>query len=144
MAVANGRYIFVLGGLEVGGSTVDTVYRIDPGRGATRPAGTLAAPTHGGAALLLDRGAYVFGGAGPTVYDLVQEYDPTNGQTRVAGQLPSPWADLAAAAVGSQVVVAAGFDGVGPLDTVGEPGHRTGQHRRAAPHLVRARDGDRA
>ena len=118
MAVANGRYIFLLGGLDATGSTVDTVYRIDPGRGATKPAGTLAAPTHGGAAVQLAGGAYVFGGAGPPVYDLVQRYDPTSGHTGVAGHLPSPRADLAAAAVGNKVVVAAGFDGVGPLDTV--------------------------
>ena len=98
--------------------------------------GTLAAPTHGGAALLLDRGAYVFGGAGPPVYDLVQEYDPTSGQTRVAGHLPSPRADLAAAAVGSQVVVAAGFDGVGPLDTV--LATTDGRHFRLLAHLLLA------
>jgi hypothetical protein len=76
------------------------------------------AATHGGVALLLGRRAYVFGGAGPPAYDLVQAYHPANGQTRVAGRLPGPRADLAAAAVGSRVVVAAGFDGVRPLDTV--------------------------
>jgi hypothetical protein len=36
MAVANGRYLFLLGGLDAGGSTVNSVYRIDPGRGVTK------------------------------------------------------------------------------------------------------------
>jgi hypothetical protein len=118
MAVANGRYIFLLGGIDAGGSTVDSVYRLDPAGGATKLVGTLAAPTHGGAALLLGQRAFVFGGAGPPVYDLVQEFDPANGGTRVVGHLPAQRADLAAAAVAKEVVVAAGFDGTGPLDTV--------------------------
>jgi N-acetylneuraminic acid mutarotase len=112
MAAANGRYIFLLGGIDAAGSTVDSVYRLDPAKGTTRLAGTLATPTHGAAALLLGKRVFVFGGAGPPVYDLVQEYDPASGDARVVGHLP------AAAAVGGQVVVAAGFDGVGPVSTV--------------------------
>ena len=90
----------------------------DPARETTRLAGALAAPTHGAAALLLSQRAFAFGGAGPPVYDLVQEYDPASGNTRVVGHLPAQRADLAAAAVGRRVVVAAGFDGIGPLNTV--------------------------
>ena len=30
MAVANGRYVFLLGGIDAGGSTVDTVYGLGP------------------------------------------------------------------------------------------------------------------
>jgi hypothetical protein len=118
MAVANGHYIFVLGGIDAGGSTVDSVYRVDPANGATKPVGTLVAPTHGGAALLLRQRAVVFGGAGPPLYDLVQEFDPASAGTRVIGHLPGQRADLAATTVGKEVVVAAGFDGTGPLDSV--------------------------
>jgi hypothetical protein len=118
MAVANGRYVFLLGGIDAAGSTVDSVYRVDPVSGATKLAGTLAAPTHGGAALLLRGRAVVFGGAGPPVYDLIQEFNPAALGTRVIGHLPGQRADLAAAAIGSEVVVAGGFDGTGPLDTV--------------------------
>jgi N-acetylneuraminic acid mutarotase len=118
MAVANGRYVFLLGGIDVSGSTVDTVYRLDPAAGKVKLVGALQAATHGAAALLLRQRAFVFGGAGPPVYDLVQEFDPASARTRVVGHLPAPRADLAAAAVGTQVVVAAGFDGTGPLDTV--------------------------
>ena len=118
VAVANGRYVFLLGGIDAAGASVDSVYRLDPARGTTRLAGALAAPTHGAAALLLGQRAFVFGGAGPPVYDLVQEYDPASGNTRVVGHLPAQRADLAATAVGRHVVVAAGFDGIGPLNTV--------------------------
>jgi len=118
MAAANSRYIFVLGGIDAAGATVDSVYRLDPAGGTAKLAGTLAVPTHGAAALLLGRRVFVFGGAGPPVYDLVQQYDPTSGETRVVGHLPSRRADLAVAAVGGQVVVGAGFDGVGPLSSV--------------------------
>jgi len=117
-AIASGRHIFLLGGIDAAGSTVDSVYRLDPASGASKLVGALAAPTHGGAALLLGQRAFVFGGAGPPVYDLVQEFDPASASTRVVGHLPAPRADLAVAAVGAQVVVAAGFDGTGPLDTV--------------------------
>ena len=118
VAVTNGRYVFLLGGIDAAGSTVDSVYRLDPGSATTKSVGALAAPTHGGAGLLLHRRAFVFGGAGPPVYDLVQDYDPASADTRVVGHLPTQRADLAAAAVGNEVVVAAGFDGTGPLDTV--------------------------
>jgi Kelch motif len=118
MAVANARYVFLLGGIDAGGSTVDTVYRLDPATGTTKLVGALQAPTHGGAALLLRQRAVVFGGAGPPVYDFVQEFEPASARARVVGRLPAPRADLAAAGVGPKVVVAAGFDGTGPLDTV--------------------------
>jgi len=118
MAVANGRYVFLLGGIDAAGATVDSVYRLDPASDTTKLVGTLAAPTHGGSALMLGRRALLFGGAGPLVYDLVQQYTPASGHTTVAGHLPAPRADLAAATVGEQVVIAAGFDGIGPLDTV--------------------------
>lgn len=80
------------------GATVDGVYRLDPARGTIKLAGTLAAPTHGAAGLLLGQHVFVFGGAGPPVYDLVQEYNPATGNTRVVAHLPAQRADLSAAA----------------------------------------------
>ena len=136
MAVANGRYIFLLGGIDAAGSTVDSVYRLDPSSGSTKLAGTVAAPTHGGAALLLGQRAFVFGGVGPPVSDLVQEYDPASAVTRVVGHLPAQRADLAAAVVGKQVIVAAGFDGAGPLDRV--LGTTDAGHVRLVAHLPQA------
>lgn len=61
MAATNGRYVFLLGGIDAGGSTVDTVYRLDTSTGATKLVGALQALTHGGAAVLLDQRAFVFG-----------------------------------------------------------------------------------
>lgn len=118
MAVANDHYVFLLGGIDAAGATVDGVYRLDPARRTAKLAGRLATPTHGAAGLLLGRRVFVFGGAGPPVYDLVQQYTPAAARTRVVAHLPAQRADLAAAVVGRRVVVAAGFDGVGPLDTV--------------------------
>lgn len=67
MAVADGRYVYLLGGIDPAGATVDTIYRLDPASGTTKRAGKLQAPTHGAAALRLRQLVFVFGGAGPPV-----------------------------------------------------------------------------
>jgi N-acetylneuraminic acid mutarotase len=48
------------------------------------------------------------------VHNTVQWFDPASGRTSVIGYMPRQRADVTAAAVGKQIVLAGGFDGYGP------------------------------
>ena len=118
VAVAVGARIFVLGGHDLAGETISDVYEFDPLSGASRTAGRLALPTHGAAAAALKRRILVFGGASTSVHNVVQEFDPVHGSARLVGQLPEVRADVTATVAGNSVVLAGGFDGVGPQSDV--------------------------
>jgi hypothetical protein len=114
VAVATGKRIFVLGGHSLAGETISDVYELDTRNGASSTAGALALPTHGAAAALLDGRVLVFGGASESVHDTVQQFDPARRGAHVIGHLPEVRADVTAAVAGNGVVLAGGFDGVGP------------------------------
>jgi hypothetical protein len=118
VAVAAGKYIFVLGGHNLAGETISDVYELDTRGGASGTAGTLALATHGAAAALLGGRVLVFGGASSSVHDAVQEFDPGRRSARLIGHLPEVRADVTAAVAGSSVVLVGGFDGVGPQSDV--------------------------
>ena len=59
-------------------------------------------------------GSLVFGGASSAVHNTVQWFQPSAGRTSVIAYMPRQRADVTAAAVGEQVVLAGGFDGNGP------------------------------
>jgi hypothetical protein len=112
--VALGQRIFVLGGHDSAGDTISEVYELDVATGKSLTAGILAVPTHGAAAALLRGRVLVFGGASSAVHDYVQRFDPARHAARVTGRLPTVRADVTAGVVGKSVVLAGGFDGVGP------------------------------
>jgi hypothetical protein len=118
MSATVGATAFVLGGLDPAGVTVASVYRFSPSSGGARPAGQLAQPTHGAAALAVGGRVAVFGGASTYVYTTVQSYDPHTHATTVVGSLPGARADLAAASSGATTALLGGFDGYGPLSSV--------------------------
>lgn len=113
-AVATRGRIYVLGGHDAGGATIDTVDALDPATGRSWIAGRLAVPTHGAAAGLLGGRILVLGGAADSVRDLVQQFIPDRRVARVVGTLPGARADVTAAVVGRTLVLVGGFDGVGP------------------------------
>jgi N-acetylneuraminic acid mutarotase len=110
--------IYVLGGLNSAGTTIGDVEAADPATGTVTPAGLLAEPTHGGAAVTVGDRILVFGGADTTVHTDIQAFNPGTGSTQIVGQLPGPRADVAAASVGSEVLLLGGFDGTRPLQSV--------------------------
>jgi streptogramin lyase len=114
VAATSGRSIYVLGGHDAAGATIDTVSRADVATGAVTSAGRLAVLTHGAAAATFDGRLLVFGGASTTVHDLVQRFDPRTHSASVIGHLPGPRADVTAAVVGHAVLLIGGFDGIGP------------------------------
>ncbi len=118
MGATLGGEIYLLGGLNAAGTTIADVEVVDPATGTVTPAGLLAEPTHGGAAVTVGDRILVFGGASTTVHTDIQAFDPGTKSTQIVGQLPGPRADLSAASVGSEVLLLGGFDGTGPLQSV--------------------------
>lgn len=118
VSVASGGRIYVLGGHDSAGGSVTSVIRFDPGTGKSAVAGSLALPTHGAAAAVLEGKILVFGGASLQVHDTVQDFDPATGTTKVIGYMPGVRADTTAASVGKEVVLIGGFDGYGPQGDV--------------------------
>jgi N-acetylneuraminic acid mutarotase len=114
VAVALAQRILVLGGHETEEGTISDVYELDTANGKSRTLGSLALPTHGAAAALLDGRVLVFGGASTSVHDVVQQFDPVSRKARVIGHLPTVRADVTAAVAGKMVVLSGGFDGVEP------------------------------
>lgn len=118
VGVALGDRIFVLGGHDTEEGTISDVYVLDTSSGRSRVAGSLALPTHGSAAAVLNARVLVFGGASTSVHDTVQQFDPARGATRVIAHLPTVRADVTAAVVGGTVVLVGGFDGAEPHSEV--------------------------
>jgi hypothetical protein len=117
-AAVSAGSVYLLGGINATGVTVNDVYRLDPISGTVSRVGVLAAATHGAAALTVGGRILVFGGAATSVHDTVQAFAPATAETTVVGRLPGPLADLTAAAVGNQILLLGGFNGTGRLDTV--------------------------
>lgn len=146
-AVARGDQIFVFGGLDPAGVTVNTVEELNLRTGRMSVAGTLALPTHGSAAGLFDGRLLVFGGASTAVHDVVQQFVPPRRTARVIARLPGPRADVTAAVVGHTVVLLGGFDGIGPQRDVwasrdGRHFHVIGALRQAVRYPAVVADGN--
>ena len=118
VAVALGQQILVLAGHDIEEGTISDVYELDTTNGKSRTLGSLALPTHGAAAALLNGRVLVFGGASTSVHDVVQQFDPARRRSRVIGYLPTMRADVTAALVGKTVLLSGGFDGVEPQGDV--------------------------
>jgi N-acetylneuraminic acid mutarotase len=118
VGVALGHRILVLGGHDTEEGTISDVYELDTASGRSRVAGSLALPTHGSAAAVLNGRVLVFGGASTSVHDVVQQFDPARRAASVVGHMPTARADVTAAVTGATVVLAGGFDGSEPQSEV--------------------------
>jgi N-acetylneuraminic acid mutarotase len=133
VAVSAGGRIYVLGGLDSAGVTVDSVEAFDPRDGSVQAAGTLALPTHGSAAVQLGGRILIFGGASTSVHDTVQQYFAATGRSRVIATMPTVRADVTAAVAAGRAILVGGFDGSGPQATVWQT--TDGMHFTVAAHL---------
>jgi Kelch motif len=114
--------ILLLGGFD-GRGTVSEVLRLDPGTGAVRSVGRLAASTHDAAAGLFGSTAYVFGGGAATSTDAIQAFGvPASagsaGTGQIAGHLPAPRSDVSSVIVGRTALLVGGWDGTRILPDV--------------------------
>jgi N-acetylneuraminic acid mutarotase len=103
----------VAGGLVGGGSSTATAYAVDLRRGRVTSLPDLPVPVHDTAGGLPGR-PLVIGGGNAAEQGVVQRW---NGMGwNVVGRLPQPRSDLVAATVGSQLVVAGGYNGKRPAE----------------------------
>ena len=111
--LADDGRLLVLGGLSDGNKTLASILQIDPHSGQVTDRGTLAEPVHDAAGVDMAGRAVVFGGGAAKVSPTVQHIPVTSSGLRAEklSNLPSPRADLVAASVGDNIVVAGGYDG---------------------------------
>ncbi len=102
-----GSTVLICGGLTRTGATTGTILELQIGTNSVVRRGVLAGPVHDAGGSVLDGVGYLFGGGrfGPGA--LTQRVDPT-GATNSIGRLPAIRADLAAVAVGKEVVIVGG------------------------------------
>jgi hypothetical protein len=108
VALPDGK-VMVLGG-ETGGTSTDQVLRGAPGR--LHAVGRLPQPTHDGAAAVIGRSVYVFGGGQATSVDTIVRVNPTTGASLDVGHLDEPLSDLGAVTIGDSPYLIGGFTGV--------------------------------
>ena len=109
--------LHVIGGEDRGGSSTDTVYRLDPATGRTVTDGSLTQPLHDAAAATINDQILVFGGGNTSTLDQVQALTPGGTATPV-GRLPAAVSDLSAVRVGGAAYVLGGYDGQTPSGSV--------------------------
>jgi len=102
--------LLITGGLTSSGTSANTVTRLDPVTGATRPAGRLAQATHDAAGVMLGGRVFVLGGGTAASVPTVQAFSP-GGQAAVVGQLTRPRSDSSGVSAGPVGYVLGGYDG---------------------------------
>jgi hypothetical protein len=110
-AATDGRRIYLAGGLDSRGSSVDGVFALYPITGKLSFLGSLPQRVHDAAAALISGRLYVFGGGSTTVSDAVQSFDLRSRVGTVAGHLPAPLADVSAASIDGTTYLVGGWDG---------------------------------
>jgi hypothetical protein len=114
----------VVGGLDVGESSVEGVFLLDPKGGQARQVGSLTGPLHDAASTVLGDRLLVLGGGTATSTDEVQALplaagSVTAGATaRPVGRLPTVRSDLSAVTIGKTAYVLGGYDGSEPIAAV--------------------------
>lgn len=106
VALPDGK-LLVIGGLVHGSSTPDVLLG-SPSR--LHAAGTLPAPTHDAAAVVLGRSVYLFGGGQSASTRSVVRVGFT-GAARSGGSLDEPLSDLGAVAIGGHAYLVGGYTG---------------------------------
>lgn len=104
-AVVDRDAIMLMGGLDATKSSTTAAWRIDPRRGTATRDQPLPVPVHDTAGALVTGTPVALGGGNTS------ERPETQAPGAVIGRLPQPRADLAAVTVGSDTIVAGGFDG---------------------------------
>jgi hypothetical protein len=131
MAAANGRYIFLLGGIDASGATVDTVFggeytgtfsraiqRVDLSSGRATIVGRLPTSYAHAMATVRDGQVFVLGGSTPAgASSAILRFDPATGAVSRAGTLPEHVADGGIATIGETTYVIGGISAT-PLTTV--------------------------
>jgi hypothetical protein len=118
VAVWSNGTIYVAGGLDASGRSVNGVFALDPETGTLTSLGSVPDPVHDAAAAFLGGRLLVFGGGSSASTDVVQAFDPSTRKGTVAGHLPRPLSDLAAATVGGTVYLVGGYDGASPQASI--------------------------
>ena len=111
VALLVGSTVLLCGGLTSAGTT-GSIERIDLRSGRVSAGGALSNPVHDAGGAVIGGYGFVFGGGRVGPGSVVQRIDPTGRTVRI-GNLPAIRADLAAIALGSEIVVVGG----------GTPGH---------------------
>ena len=111
VAVTDGRTIYLAGGLDATGRSVDGVFSLDPLTGALTLLGSLPMRVHDAAAAMISGRLFVFGGGSSQSTDTIQSFDLGTNRGRVAGHLPVALSDVSAGTVGGITYLVGGWDG---------------------------------
>jgi outer membrane protein assembly factor BamB len=111
VAVAAGRRVIIVGGLNAAKVSTNGVFRLDPSSGRLSPLGVVPNAFHDAAGALLRGSVFVFGGGAGESTSTVQRFDLRTRKGSVVAQLPHALSDLAAATIGSTAYLVGGFDG---------------------------------
>ncbi|MGH2596944.1 MAG: hypothetical protein ACRDH7_13380, partial [Actinomycetota bacterium] len=118
VAVRFSGVVYIAGGLDAAGITVDGVFSMDPSTGHLTSLGSLPRGVHDAAGAAIDGKLYVFAGGAGTGTDDVQAFDPSTGRGSIVGHLPVALSDLAAATVGATTYLVGGYDGTAPRSEI--------------------------
>ena len=110
--------IYLAGGLNSSGSSVSSVFSLDPVTGRVRSLGSFPDAFHDAAGALIGNRLVVFGGGPEVGTDTVQSFDPATGKGSVLGRLPKALSDLSSATLGGTTYLVGGYDGVSPQPDV--------------------------
>ena len=105
--LVEGSTLFICGGLTSAGGTTSSILRIELETGRITALGALAVAVHDAGAAALGNVGFVFGGGRTVAGQRVQRIDAAGHATPI-GELPAPRADLAAIAVGGEVLIVGG------------------------------------
>lgn len=111
VAVTDGRTIYLAGGLDSTGRSVDGVFSLDPLTGTLTLLGSLPMRVHDAAGAMISGRLFVFGGGSRQSTDLIQSFDLGTNRGRFAGHLPRALSDLSAATIGGTTYLVGGWDG---------------------------------
>ena len=114
VAVSSGNVVYLAGGLDAAGVTVDGVFALDPVSGRLRLLGHLPLAVHDAAGAFIRGKLFIFAGGNGSGTDTVQEFDPATGHGAVVAHLPVALSDLASATVGATTYLIGGYDGIRP------------------------------
>lgn len=118
LPASNGRSLVVAGGLMQSGSSASAVDELATSTGGLQQIGTLAAPVHDAAGVVVSGKGILFGGGSSVATATVQQL-PSLGPTPGSGassatrlqSLPQARADTAAVTIGATAYVIGGYDG---------------------------------
>ena len=133
VAIASGRGVIIVGGLNAAKVSTNGVFSLNPVSGRLNQLGSVPNAFHDAAGALLRGSVFVFGGGAGESTATVQRFDLRTHQGSVVARLPRALSDLAAATVGPTAYLVGGFDGQIPRGEI----YRTtdGRHFTVAGHL---------